>query len=163
MTLESRPTRLHLSQEQLGFTAAQAAQSAPPDACFRRGEIPFHIPASGGAGAIRQRCRLILVEPVRAYTQFDDAHSEQTIGLIVLVTSAMKTSRKHLGGIQARGEERLLGKIWSYIINQFKLEQLVNIQTCLVLKLDKACFPSKDKEQNALLTLPKTAFVSNEM
>lgn len=31
MTLERHPTRLHLSQEQLGFPAAQPAQSVPPD------------------------------------------------------------------------------------------------------------------------------------
>lgn len=91
MTLERHPTQLHLSQEQLGFTAVQPAQSAPPDARSRSGEIPLYIPASGGAGAIRQRWCLVLMEPVRAYTQFDDAHSEQTIGLIILVTSVMKT------------------------------------------------------------------------
>lgn len=59
MTLKRHPTWLHLSQEQLGFAAAQPAQSAPPDAGSRSSEIPLHIPASGGAGAIRQRWRLI--------------------------------------------------------------------------------------------------------
>jgi len=66
MTLERHPTLLHLSQEQLGFTAAQPAQSAPPDARSRSAEIPLHIPASGGSGAMRQRWCLIFMEPARA-------------------------------------------------------------------------------------------------